>query len=163
ELNTLGFNDPDSAARHIGDWRSGKARSLRSPPASRAFEAMLPGLMQAIALGADPDHALNRLGDIIERLSSGVNFFRLLEARPRLATEEFQQAHGRIAGGELVILGLGRLGGCALTYASDLDIIYLHTAPPDGRSDGRKPLGPNDYFNRLASRVTASLSVPTAA
>ena len=27
---------------------------------------------------------------------------------------------------------------------------------------GRKPLGPNDYFNRLASRVTAALSVPTA-
>ena len=27
----------------------------------------------------------------------------------------------------------------------------------------RKPLGPNDYFNRLASRVTAALSVPTAA
>jgi glutamate-ammonia-ligase adenylyltransferase len=30
-------------------------------------------------------------------------------------------------------------------------------------SDGEKPLGPNDYFNRLASRVTAALSVPTAA
>lgn len=29
-------------------------------------------------------------------------------------------------------------------------------------SDGAKPLGPNDYFNRLASRVTAALSVPTA-
>src|SRR5690348_17800350 len=27
----------------------------------------------------------------------------------------------------------------------------------------KKPLGPNDYFNRLASRVTAALSVPTAA
>src|SRR5690348_17500661 len=26
----------------------------------------------------------------------------------------------------------------------------------------KKPLGPNDYFNRLASRVTAALSVPTA-
>ncbi|MFL6732176.1 MAG: glutamine-synthetase adenylyltransferase, partial [Sphingomicrobium sp.] len=26
-----------------------------------------------------------------------------------------------------------------------------------------KPLGPNDYFNRLASRITAALSVPTAA
>ena len=31
-----------------------------------------------------------------------------------------------------------------------------------GASDGAKPLGPNDYFNRLASRVTAALSVPTA-
>jgi glutamate-ammonia-ligase adenylyltransferase len=61
------------------------------------------------------------------------------------------------------VLGLGRLGGHSLTHASDLDVIYLHTADHGGASDGGKPLGPNDYFNRLASRVTAALSVPTAA
>jgi glutamate-ammonia-ligase adenylyltransferase len=84
ELAELGFTDTKSAARHVADWRSGKARSLRSLAASQAFEAMLPGLLQAIAAGADPDHALNRLSDIVERLSSGVNLFRLLEARPPL-------------------------------------------------------------------------------
>src|ERR687896_1881733 len=46
---------------------------------------MLPGLMQSIATGADPDRALNRLSDIVERLSSGINLYRLLEARPQLA------------------------------------------------------------------------------
>ena len=61
------------------------------------------------------------------------------------------------------MLALGRFGGHSLTHASDLDIIYLHTAPPNTSSNGRKPLGPNDYFNRLASRVTAAMSVPTAA
>ncbi|HEV2594016.1 MAG TPA: glutamine-synthetase adenylyltransferase, partial [Sphingomicrobium sp.] len=85
ELATLGFSDSDAAARHVGDWRSGRARSLRSPAAQQAFEAMLPGLLRAIAAGADPNRALNRLGDIVERLSSGINFFRLLEARPALA------------------------------------------------------------------------------
>ena len=85
ELSELGFADTDAAARHIADWRSGKARSLRSPAAQQAFEAMLPGLVQALAAGADPNHALNRLSDIVERLSSGVNLFRLLEARPPLA------------------------------------------------------------------------------
>jgi glutamate-ammonia-ligase adenylyltransferase len=269
ELSGLGFPDASAAARHVSHWRSGKARSLRSPAAHHAFESMLPGLMQAIAAGADPDHALNRLSDIVERLSSGVNFFRLLDARPglgrlfakvlayaptladqlarrpelfeglfdassfampppaaefaqvltrtmeghtyemaldrarRLINErrfalgvqlidrrrdplevasgyaqvaegailalgdatkrEFETAHGRFGTGELVILGLGRLGGCSLTHASDLDIIYLHTAEPGTRSDGSKPLGPNDYFNRLARRVTAALSVATAA
>ncbi|MFL6745885.1 MAG: bifunctional [glutamine synthetase] adenylyltransferase/[glutamine synthetase]-adenylyl-L-tyrosine phosphorylase [Sphingomicrobium sp.] len=269
ELTGLGFSNPAAAARHVGDWRSGKARSLRSPAAQGAFEAMLPGLLQAIAAGPDPERALNRLSDIVERLSSGVNFFRLLQARPNLAqllakilahapaladqlarrpqlfeglfdassfdpppaaeafaadlgkilgadsyevaldkvrrlvnerrfalgvqlidrrsdplevaagysrvaegtlealartaASEFEDVHGRFPGGELVIVALGRLGGCELTQASDLDIIYLHTAPPDGTSDGSKPLGPNDYFNRLANRVTAALSVPTAA
>src|SRR5688572_28177554 len=45
---------------------------------------MLPGLLAAIAAGPDPGHALNRLTDIVERLSSGVNLYRLLEARPKL-------------------------------------------------------------------------------
>ena len=269
ELSELGFADPASAARHVAHWRSGKARSLRSPAAQQAFEAMLPGLLQAIAVGADPDRALNRLSDIVERLSSGVNLFRLLEARPPLAqllakvlahapaladqlarrpelfeglfdassfamppapaefarrlreamkgqsydvaldrarrlvnerrfalgvqlidrrrdplqvtegyadvaegaliglgeaaADEFSKSHGRFSGAELVVLGLGRFGGHSLTHASDLDLIYLHTAEQGGASDGPKPLGPNDYFNRLASRVTAALSVPTAA
>ena len=269
ELRSLGFTDTALAARHLAVWRSGKARALRSPPAQQAFEAMLPGLLRAIAAGADPDRALNRLGDIVERLSSGVNLFRLLEARPGLgrllakvlahaptladqlsrrpelfeglfdascfampppaeefaavlarsmeghpydvaldrvrravnerrfalgvqlidrhrdplevtegyarvaegalialgeaAAAEFQAAHGAFPNSELVVLGLGRLGGHSLTQASDLDLIYLHNAKPGGASDGAKPLGPNDYFNRLANRLTAALSVPTAA
>ncbi|HVI04953.1 MAG TPA: glutamine-synthetase adenylyltransferase, partial [Sphingomicrobium sp.] len=269
ELHSLGLRDSRSAARHVADWRSGKARSLRSPPAQQAFEAMLPGLLRAIASGGDPNRALNRLGDIVERLSSGVNFFRLLEARPALAlllakvlahapaladqlarrpelfeglfdascfsmppppdefaqlltksmqghpydvaldrvrrlvnerrfalgvqlidrrrdplevtegyarvaegalvslgnaaASEFGVVHGAFPEGELVMLGLGRFGGHSLTHASDLDLIYLHTAEPGCLSDGRRPLGPNDYFNRLANRVTAALSVHTAA
>jgi glutamate-ammonia-ligase adenylyltransferase len=269
ELQSLGFEDPGAAVRHVTNWRSGKARSLRSPAAQQAFEAMLPRLLAAIAAGADPNHALNRLGDIVERLSSGVNFFRLLEARPplagllakvlahapaladqlarrpelfeglfdascfemppsadhfaerlaasmqgqaydvaldrarrlvnerrfalgvqlidrrrdplevtegysrvaegalmalgRRASDEFERAHGAFPESELAVLGLGRFGGHSLTHASDLDLIYLHSAAHGGASTGPKPLGPNDYFNRLASRVTAALSVPTAA
>ncbi len=78
------------------------------------------------------------------------------------AEEEFAARHGRIAGSELVVVGLGRLGGGALTHASDLDIIYLFTGTHEGESDGDRPLGATLYFNRLAQRVTAALSVPTA-
>ncbi len=78
------------------------------------------------------------------------------------AREEFERAHGQIAGGELVVLGLGRLGGGELTHASDLDIIYLFTGDFAAQSDGSRSLGATLYFNRLASRVTAALSVPTA-
>lgn len=78
------------------------------------------------------------------------------------ASEEFAREHGRIAGGELVVLGLGRLGGGLLTHASDLDIIYLFTGSHEAESDGRRPLGATLYFNRLAQRVGAALSVATA-
>ncbi len=75
---------------------------------------------------------------------------------------EFERSHGRIAGGELAILGLGRLGGGALTHMSDLDLIYLFTGDHGTESDGARPLGATLYFNRLAQRITAALSVPTA-
>ena len=269
DLTDLGFADPEPALRRIAEWRSGRARSLRSPAALEAFEAMLPALLGAIAGSADPDNALNRLSDVVERVPSGVNLYRLLQARPGLSTllarilayapaladqlarrpalidslldascfdpppppgefarflademrgkpydlaidrarrivnerrfalgvqlvdqrddplsigqgyacvaegalvalagaasAEFEAAHGTFPGAELVVLGLGRLGGAVLTHASDLDLIYLFTTPAAAASNGRRPLGPADYFNRLANRVTAALSVSTAA
>ncbi len=76
---------------------------------------------------------------------------------------EFEQRHGRVPGSELLILGLGRIGGEALTHASDLDLVYLFGGTHDAESDGPKPLRATDYFNRLAPRITAALSVGTAA
>jgi [glutamine synthetase] adenylyltransferase / [glutamine synthetase]-adenylyl-L-tyrosine phosphorylase len=76
---------------------------------------------------------------------------------------EFQLVHGRVPNSELVILALGRMGGAELTHASDLDLIYLFTGDFAAESDGEKPLGAVRYYNRLAQRVTAGLSVPTAA
>lgn len=75
---------------------------------------------------------------------------------------EFEVAHGKVPGSELLILALGRLGGEALTHASDLDLIYLFTGDYKAESDGPKPLGATLYYNRLSQRVTAALSVPTA-
>jgi glutamate-ammonia-ligase adenylyltransferase len=76
---------------------------------------------------------------------------------------EFERTHGRVPGAELVVLGLGRLGGRALTHASDLDLIYLFDAPAGAQSDGPKALPATDYYNRLASRIGAALGTPTAA
>jgi glutamate-ammonia-ligase adenylyltransferase len=85
-----------------------------------------------------------------------------LDTLARATIAEFEAAHGRIPQGELVILALGRLGGGALTHASDLDLVYLFTGHFMAESDGRRPLGATHYFNRLAARVSAALSVPTA-
>ncbi len=68
-----------------------------------------------------------------------------------------------VLGSELVILALGRLGGEVLTHASDLDLVYLFTGDHAAESDGAKPLGAVLYYNRLAQRLTAALSVATPA
>lgn len=107
---------------------------------------------------------------LIEGLADPLEIARALsrtaEAALTLAAEatvaEFASKHGMIADSELLILGLGRLGGGALTHASDLDIVYLFTGDFAAQSDGARPLGGTVYYNRLASRVSAALSVPTA-
>ena len=79
------------------------------------------------------------------------------------ACAEFETTHGHVAGSRLVILGLGRLGGASLTHASDLDLVFLFSGDHLAESDGRRPLGATLYYNRLAQRVIAAMSVPTAA
>lgn len=85
-----------------------------------------------------------------------------VEVAATAASEEFARAHGHVTGCELLIVGLGRLGGGALTHASDLDLVYLFSGDYGIESDGPRPLGSTQYFNRLGQRVNAALSVPTA-
>ena len=75
---------------------------------------------------------------------------------------DFELVHGRVPGGELIILALGRYGGGLLTHASDLDLIYLFSGDYSAEADGGRSLGATHYFNRLAQRVTGALSVPTS-
>jgi len=80
------------------------------------------------------------------------------------ATEaEFAGVHGRVPDSRLVILGLGRLGGGALTHASDLDLVFLFSGDFADESDGARPLGGTLYYTRLVQRVSVALSAPTAA
>jgi len=76
---------------------------------------------------------------------------------------EFARLHGRLKGARFAVLGLGKLGGRALTATSDLDLVlvYAHPAKLEA-SDGAKPLSPSHYFARLASRFVSALSVATA-
>lgn len=254
--------------QRVDGWTDGRYPPLRSTAALSAFEAIRPTLLESLAASSEPERAVARWESLLERMSSAINLFRLLEARPGLmqlladcltlappladaiarrpelvdalidrsaldlpgsrrelvaamqqgergdtyedvldrirvvtgekrfalgvqlieaahdpldiaaalsrvaeaamesaqvaAEEEFARRHGRIKGGELIVLGLGRLGGGLLTYASDLDIVYLFTGCHETESDGERPLGATLYFNRLAQRVSVALSVPTA-
>ncbi len=268
QLRDMGFTEPASVMQRLARWRSGKIRAIRSSSARDAFEAVLPAIMATLAQAPDPGQALARFDNMVESMSSAINVFRLLEARPALlqlvgdilsyapvlaealgrnseyldalidasaldlpgdtaqliaalnvrtlgadyqslldivrafvgekrfalgvqliegrsdalaiarsyahlaeaalqtltaaTISEFEKAHGQVPDGEMVVLALGRLGGEALTHASDLDLVLLFTGDFAAESNGERPLGATQYFNRLASRVIAALTVPTA-
>lgn len=142
----------------------------------------LTALLESRSASSDYQRRLDRMRQLVgeERFALGVQliegrsdplavaagYSRVAEAALRVLTgaavAEFESVHGRVDGCELVILALGRLGGGALTHASDLDLVYLFTGDHSAQSDGERPLGATSYFQRLAQRVTAALSVPTA-
>jgi glutamate-ammonia-ligase adenylyltransferase len=76
---------------------------------------------------------------------------------------EFESVHGRIEGGQIAIVGMGKLGSRELTASSDVDIIVLYSHEDgDRESDGKKPLDAPRYYARLTQRLVAALSSPTA-
>ncbi len=97
------------------------------------------------------------IGEALARIAEAA-----LTVLAHAAIAQFERVHGAVPGSALVVLGLGRLGGGMLTHASDLDLVFLFSGEHGGESDGGRPLGATLYFNRLAQRVGAALSVPTA-
>ena len=69
----------------VEGWRSGRPRSLRAPESQRAFETVIPSLVQQVGCGRTGREALLRLDQLIAALPSGVQFWRLLAAHPALA------------------------------------------------------------------------------
>jgi glutamate-ammonia-ligase adenylyltransferase len=76
---------------------------------------------------------------------------------------EMESAHGKLPGGELAAIGLGRLGSEEMTVSSDLDLIFIYEHDPSaGTSDGAKPLQPGPYYARASQRLITALTALTA-
>lgn len=156
-IDASAFDLPGSVAELVEEFAQGEADD--------DFERLLDRVRRKVgekrfALGVQLVDAM------ADPLAVAAAYSRVAEAALAVlasaTTAEFEAAHGRVPGGELAILGLGRLGGGALTHASDLDLVYCFTGEHGAESDGRRPLGASLYFNRLAQRIGAALSVPTA-
>ncbi len=82
---------------------------------------------------------------------------------PRI-TADFAERHGRVPGGAMAVLALGKLGGREMLPGSDLDIVllYEHAEGAEASRGGTKSLAPSEYFIRLAHQVVAALSAPGA-
>ena len=66
----------------------------------------------------------------------------LLEALLTRVGDAFALDHGRVKGGRVAVLAMGKFGSREMTAASDLDLIVIYDFPADaGESDGARPLG----------------------
>ena len=268
-LRGLGYQEPSAVAAIVRGWHHGRYRSMRSQRARELMTELIPGLLAAFGRTPNPDTAVLRFDQFMERLPAGVQllslfyanpklldivaeimggvprlaeqlarrpslldgvlgaeFFDPLPARPVLAAElgrlldgardtedlldlarrwahdkrfqigaqilrglldgatagaafadvaeceiaellprvaaEHARSHGTVPGGEMAVLGLGKLGGREMTVTSDLDLILIYDAPETAEaSDGSKPLPVSTYYMRLWQRVVNALTALT--
>ncbi|WP_331686081.1 bifunctional [glutamine synthetase] adenylyltransferase/[glutamine synthetase]-adenylyl-L-tyrosine phosphorylase [Consotaella aegiceratis] len=267
-LAELGFERPKDIARIIRNWNFGRYRATRSEAARAQLSNVLPLLLRTFGRAKEADSALAAFDAFLARLPSGLQFFALIAANPRIldllalvitsaprlaetivarphvfdalidpafyreapsrdllaerlegfladaedyedklarlrifASEQrflvgarllsgamegeaagpafsdiadvvlkeafaaveamFVEQHGRVSGGRMAILGMGRLGSRELTAGSDVDLMLLFDHDEKAEeSDGPKPLPPSLYYARLTQRLIAALTAP---
>ncbi|TCZ52735.1 bifunctional [glutamine synthetase] adenylyltransferase/[glutamine synthetase]-adenylyl-L-tyrosine phosphorylase [Roseicella aquatilis] len=82
---------------------------------------------------------------------------------PRI-TADFAERYGRVPGGALAVLAMGKLGSREMLPGSDLDLVLLYEHDPEaaGSEGGRRSLAPSEYFIRLAPQVVSVITAPGA-
>jgi glutamate-ammonia-ligase adenylyltransferase len=162
---------------------SGDLESPAPPDAVGYLSARAPSW----AVGAEPDEsdlmaALRRwrtreMVRIAWRdLAGFANIAETLREQSAFAQSAIQQAHqhaGRIltqrhgvprsAAGvaqELIVVGMGKLGGGELNFSSDIDLVFLF--PEHGNTDGARALANEDFFTRLGQLLIRLLETRTA-
>ncbi|MCU0976798.1 MAG: bifunctional [glutamate--ammonia ligase]-adenylyl-L-tyrosine phosphorylase/[glutamate--ammonia-ligase] adenylyltransferase [Steroidobacteraceae bacterium] len=81
--------------------------------------------------------------------------FALRSLAPRFGTPRSASGEPQ----ELVVLGMGKLGGGELNFSSDIDLVFLY--PEGGETDGRRPVANEEYFTRLGQMLIRLLDAPT--
>ena len=60
---------------------------------------------------------------------------------------------------QLIVVGMGKLGGRELNVSSDIDLIFVY--PEDGDTDGAKSISNFEYFGRLGKALIAAIAEVT--
>lgn len=81
---------------------------------------------------------------------------------------QIAQGAGEFPGGEVVVIGMGKLGGGEMSASSDLDLILVYDLDEGAsqsvidESAGQRSLSVGQYFTRFTQRFISALSAPTA-
>ena len=135
---------------------------LAAQPAGEAdLKAVLRRLKQrAYARIATRDLAgLAPLGEVVEcmTLIAELAVTRAVEVIGKGLAERYgtpRDADGRAQ--ELIVIGMGKLGGRELNVSSDIDLIFVY--PEDGDTDGARSISNFEYFTRLGRSLINAIA-----
>jgi [glutamine synthetase] adenylyltransferase / [glutamine synthetase]-adenylyl-L-tyrosine phosphorylase len=80
----------------------------------------------------------------------------------QILTEQYGQPISAESGSpqELLVIGMGKLGGGELNVSSDIDLIFIY--PEDGETNGARSIGNNDFFSRVGKKIINIINDITA-
>ncbi|HEY4542676.1 MAG TPA: bifunctional glutamine synthetase adenylyltransferase/deadenyltransferase, partial [Noviherbaspirillum sp.] len=104
------------------------------------------------------------LNEVLETISAFAEF--AVQTHVAALSEELRAAHGTPVGAEsgepqeMIVLGMGKLGGRELNVSSDIDLIFVY--PEDGETQasapGQRVLSNHEFFVRLGKKLIAALA-----
>ena len=146
--------DPDPAATLAARLRDARAVEDALAIASRMVRAEEFAIAVAEFFGRiDIDTA----GQLRTALADAV-----IAALLQVVLRDHTRRYGRVPGGGMVVVALGRTGSGEMIAGSDLDLMLIYDHAPDAaESDGARRLAPSQYFARAAQGFVAALTVPT--
>ncbi len=111
--------------------------------------------------------AVRLLSGVLDPDRAGHAYSALAQATVGALLEHVSKAfaieHGRVEGGRVALVGMGKFGSREMTATSDLDLILIYDFPPGVESNGRRPLPAVLYYTRLTQRLVSALTAPTKA
>ncbi len=131
-------------------WNVEQCRAILRKLRSRIFDALIVRDTGGDAPLEEVTHAMSFLAD-----------FAVLQAYTTVMTD-MAEVHGVPVDPstgkpmEMIILGMGKLGGYELNVSSDIDLIMLY--PEEGETTGRRPLSYHEFYGRLTRRMMPILS-----
>ena len=153
------FSDPATVAPRL-------RRAVAAAPDAAAKVAALNAFKDREAFLIDLEHVLDRhstvpqLAERLTRLAECV-----IAAALELAAQALRPQFGvpRTLGGidaRLAVVGLGKLGGGALGYASDIELMFVYG--DQGATTGPQRVANGQYFERLAQETVSRISAKRA-
>ena len=125
-------------------------RSLRKRVMLKLLTRDLGGL-------ADLDEVMNSMTALAELSVQHAQSFAM-----KMLGQQYGQPIGAESGQpqELLVIGMGKLGGGELNVSSDIDLIFVY--PENGDTNGSNSIDNGDFFNRLGRKIISLLNEVTA-
>jgi len=111
----------------------------------------------AVPLMVVSDH-LTYIAEIVVNSAMDMVWQHMVERHGTPGTEKEHDERRHFA-----VIAYGKLGGIELSYSSDLDLVFLFDADPNGFTNGKKPIANAVFYARLGQRLIHILTAFTPA